>query len=400
MNQFAEQYAQSGEGYLAMTHPVYKRRYAVSTDLMLGCRIGCDFCYYRFGPTAPYFGHGVALKPLATPESYWRALRDSALVNPDDLVIVSARSDMSMPEHYRAFLAFLTEHYDPTRKPLTFLILQRGAYTRRRAQELMYHPVLFGTTITPRAADKGFNRVMDDKQVRGLAALREAGVPAERISLELGPILPDTVDAAVKIARTLEREGIVAFLTYRGASIGQYGDYRNAIQGLVDRGFLKPEDLERAYTYFDGRRERKHEYYLVKNFLAPVVEDAFRHGMADSGLRIYRHTGHLYPNEFGISVAANRNNRVREEMMRYADRTVAASQVKDILETRFGYRDAVVETLRPAVFRIRGFATEDAAHAIGAALRVAVLFTEFRNQPTIEDVQNVYFSRSWLQPVN
>ncbi|MBO9346432.1 MAG: hypothetical protein J7601_11980, partial [Chloroflexi bacterium] len=60
-------------------------------------------------------------------------------------------------------------------------------------------------------------------------ALRAAGCPPERISVELGPILPDTVDDAVAIARVLADEGLVSYLTYRGASIGQYGDYSAAI---------------------------------------------------------------------------------------------------------------------------------------------------------------------------
>ena len=386
----------SGEGYLALTHPIYKRRYAVSTDLMLGCRIGCEFCYYRFGPTAPYFHRNARLKPLASPAQYWRALRDSLVVNPGDLVIVSARSDMSMPEHYAAFRRFLEEHYDPTEKPLTFLMLQRGVYTARRWREMAAFPVIFGTTITPEAARKGFNAVVDSRQIRGLLEMRGAGTPADRISLELGPILPDTVGSAVETAVYLHDRGAIEFLTYRGASVGQYGDYRAAIDNLVSKGFLKREDLERGYTYFDGREDVQHEYYLVKNFLAPAVERAFREGVQERapGLRVYRHTGHLYPREFGISVAANRNNRVRDEMLQYADASLTVERVRETLSDAFGM-DAPVEK-QGAAFLIRAYGTEDMAHAIGARLRTAVLFSQFSNQPTVQDVHDLYFPRGWL----
>ena len=306
-----------------------------------------------------------------------------------------------MAEHYRAFRSFLEEHYRPDEKPLQFLTLQRGVYSKSRWQDMASYPVLFGTTITPLAAAKGFNRVTDNSQMRGLLALRDAGCPKNRISIELGPILPDTVDAAVAIAVELARRDIVDFITYRGASIGQYGDYRSAIQDLVSRGFLSREDLERAYTFFDGRQNQRHEYYIVKNLLAPAVETAFvdRVRAQTPGLRLYRHTGHLYPREFGVAVAANRNNRVREEMLQYARTGLDAEEVQKALERFFGYHTPAVEQVAPAVFRVHGFATEDMAMAMGARLQVALLFTAFRNQPTVADVQRLYFRRGWLPPI-
>jgi len=385
----------SGESYLSLNHPIYKRRYVASCDLVLGCRIGCDFCYYQFGPTAPHFRRGSAiLKPLATPEQFAEALIRSKLIRPGDGVIVSARSDLSMPEHKAAFRELL-RIYPQQEKPVTFLVLQRGAYSARDWEEFGPHQVFFGTTITPCAAERGFNTVRDEAQLDGLRALRAAGCPAERISIELGPILPDTVAQAVAIARCLADEGIAAYLTYRGASVGQYGDYSAAIADLKARGFF--EELV-PYTYDDGKGNTKpHEYYLLKNHLPAAVEAAFLAGASGSGLRLYRHTGHMYAREWGLKVAASRNNRVREEMLGYA-RAWTLDEFTEALRTHFGL-DCPVEAVEPGersrVFRLDRRGTEDVAHAIGAQTQTAVLFSDYSNLPTMDDL-TWYRDEGWL----
>lgn len=398
---------QSGEAILALNHPVYKRRYVVSTDAVIGCRIGCPFCYYQWGPMKDLFRPGAALRQLVDAKGYWMAIRHSRLVLPGDIVILCTRSDFSMPENRHFFMKFISTHYDPTIKPLKFLLLQRAPWSARDWKVLGgYENIIFGTTITPEAARKGFNQIRDDAQIRGLREMREAGCPPERISLELGPILPDTVKTAIQIAHTLAQEGIITFLTYRGASVGGYGDYREEWEKLRQKGFWR-EAI--PYTYFDGREDVQHEYYRLKNHIQPDTEELFRRETSGLPIRIYRHTGHLYPREWGASVAITRNNRLRPEMLPHASsRTL--QEVKEVLEREFGIT-ARVEEVREVrnpdgstvsvpsgvLFRLHRVGTEDIAHAIGARLKAGVLFTEFRNQPSPEDL-SWYFSEGWLVP--
>lgn len=383
---------QSGEAILAVRHPIYKRRYAVSTDLFAGCRIGCKFCYYRFGPLSEHFHPGATLVRLATPEQYAHALQNSMIVRPGDLVIICARSDFSMPENRDAFLTFLG-YYDFSKKPLLFLVLQRAPWRSQDWKMLKDAPVIFGTTITPLASVKQFNQVRDNQQIAGLLALRSAGCPAKRISLELGPILPDTVPAAVEIAQTLADNHIVDFLVYRGASVGGYGDFSEEHQRLREQGFW---DKAVPYTYWDGKESQPHEYYVLKNYIAPDVEEQFRTAIAGLPIRAYRHTGHLYPSELGVRVAITRNNRVREEMRRYAQRT-SYRQVQHTLDATFGIRCAMDE-VETGVYLLHRRGTEDIAHAIGVEVGAAILFDDFANQPTPEDL-TWYFREGWLTDV-
>ncbi|WP_322797962.1 hypothetical protein [Thermoflexus sp.] len=399
----------SGEAILAMIHPIYKRRYVPSTDPFVGCRIGCRFCYYRWGPMADLFQPGATLRKLVDAEGYWKALRDSRLVVPGDIVIFCARSDFSMPENRLVFMRFISTYYDPSTKPLKFLLLQRAPWSARDWKALGgYENIIFGTTITPEAAQKGFNRIWDDAQIRGLREMREAGCPPERISLELGPILPDTVEAAIEIAHALAREGIIKFLTYRGASVGGYGDYRAEWENLRQKGFWREEV---SYTYFDGKGDVPHEYYRLKNHIPRETEELFLKETSGLPIRIYRHTGHLYAREWGASVAITRNNRLRAEMLPYA-RPRTLQEVNEVLEREFGITaDVNVEEVREApsrdgstipvppgvLFRLHRPGTEDVAHAIGARMGIGVLFTEFRNQPSPADL-DWYFGEGWLVP--
>ncbi len=85
-----------GEYLLLKSSPIFKRRYAADGDVVLGCTIGCSFCYYRMiDATAPFIGTG-ALKRLATPEEFAQVVADSKLISERSLVIMGARGDASM----------------------------------------------------------------------------------------------------------------------------------------------------------------------------------------------------------------------------------------------------------------------------------------------------------------
>lgn len=375
---------------LLTSYPIFKRRYAVATDVVIGCRIGCEFCYYRWTPIAKHFGTNASLLPLCTAKDYWRVLLESKLVRPGDIVILCARSDFSMIENQKIFYEFLEKYYDPSKKELKFLILQRAPLRREYWWRVREYPVIFGTTITPRAYQKGFNSIKDDLQMRGLLELREAGCPAERISIELGPILADTVEAAVEVVQFLEENEAVKFLTYRGSSLGEYGDYSKDHEYLKKKGFwneLKP------YTYFDGKEEKPHEYYRLKNYIPAEVEKKFLEGVKDLKIRIYRHTGHLYVREFGVRVAITRNNRLREDMISYATPS-SLEEVKRKLRELFEI-ECEVEKITPILYRLNRKGTEDIAHAIGAELGVGILFTRYTNMPNYE----LYLKEKWIAPL-
>jgi DNA repair photolyase len=58
-----------GEYLLLAEAPMFKRRYTVDGDVILGCTIGCEFCYYRMiDTTAPYnpqLFYGTTITPKA-----------------------------------------------------------------------------------------------------------------------------------------------------------------------------------------------------------------------------------------------------------------------------------------------------------------------------------------------
>lgn len=118
--------------------------------------------------------------------------------------------------------------------------------------------------------------------------------------------------STIAIAEELYRLDVIEFLTCRGSSIGQYGDFSASHETLRKMGFWQ-ETV--PYTYFDGKQDRPHEYYLLKNHIPAETEACFLKGVQErTGLRVYRHTGHLYAREFGVRVAIARNNRLREDM--------------------------------------------------------------------------------------
>jgi len=67
----------NGEELLLGTSPVFKRRYTHNGDFLLGCRIGCRFCYYRWiGASRDYIGTGK-LKRLCKPEDMLEFIENS-----------------------------------------------------------------------------------------------------------------------------------------------------------------------------------------------------------------------------------------------------------------------------------------------------------------------------------
>ncbi|MCS7284875.1 MAG: hypothetical protein NZ527_04070 [Hydrogenobacter thermophilus] len=385
----------SGEAVLCLNHPVYKRRYGVSTDFYLGCRIACKFCYYRFGDTSAYFHRKAQLKKLASPEAYANIIQNSRLVRDGDLVLINARSDLSMPESKKAVLEFFEKHLP--RKRVTYLLLQRGKYSVWHWKQFKDFPVLFGTTITPLASARNFNTVHELAQIKGLIRMREAGCPPERISIELGPVFPDkeALSAALNIVRFLAQEEIISFLTFRGPSVGLYGEaWLGEIEALKKKGFYRHF---KAYTYNTGTEEKPHEYYKLKNYVPESVVQAFTEEAKKCGINIYRHTGHLYAKELGIRVAANRNNRVREDMRQYISQEtlkMTAEEFAKKLKESFDI-ECPVEKVEAGVFKLHTRGTEDIAHTVGSEFQCAVLFTDFDNQPTLEDLK-WYITEGWL----
>lgn len=105
----------NGEEFLLAESPVFKRRYAYDGDLILGCAIGCRFCYYRqISASKDYIGTG-RLKRLATPEEMVEFLKESKLFLPTDIIILGARGDASMyPHEVKRFLEIAGCDADPT----------------------------------------------------------------------------------------------------------------------------------------------------------------------------------------------------------------------------------------------------------------------------------------------
>lgn len=154
-----------GEYLLLSEAPMFKRRYAVDGDVILGCTIGCQFCYYRMiDATAPYIGTG-RLRSLATPEEFAESVAGSKLVSERSLVIMGARGDASMYPSEIPKVLDAAEKLDVKAK---FLALRRAAYDKTVREHLAsYTQLYYGTTITPRAAETG-TPVQEGLQLRGL----------------------------------------------------------------------------------------------------------------------------------------------------------------------------------------------------------------------------------------
>lgn len=377
-----------GELHLMVNCPVYKRRYAVSSDTRLGCRNDCDFCYYKMSPaTAPYFKPNAQLKVLATPEEYINVLKNSRIITERDLILFSARSDGGMIEHYRDLLEVLDIYTRDPFKNLTFLLLRRVPYTKTVFKETKDFPLIYGTTITPGVEVKAMSRVKTDPQIKGLIALREAGCPAERISLEFGPLMPDTWENGAELLAFLLKEEIVKFAVYRG---GSYGEYHKSIKKVLDtKNFAFPD--AKPPKFWTGKEMKTHEFYKFKNYIPSEIEKKFKDKVLElvPNARIYRHTGIMYIHEYRLPVAISRYNQVREDMLPYLNPISGLSRVlgREL--------NAFVEEKQPGVYLAHRKGTEDIAHAIGRKYNIALLFTDFENNPTLEDLE-MYKREEWL----
>ena len=378
-----------GELYFMVNSPVYKRRYAVSSDTRLGCRNNCDFCYYKMIPeTSPYFRPAAQLKVLATPEEYLTVLRESRLITERDLILFSARSDGGMIEHYKDLLHVLDLYVQNPFKNLTCLLLRRVPYTKQVYQETKDFPLIYGTTITPGVDEKAMSRVKTDPQIRGLKALREAGCPASRISLEFGPLMPDTWESGAELLALLFKEGLIDFAVYRG---GSYGEYQRSIKEMLDEKNFSFPNAPRP-KFWNGKEYKGHEFYRFKNYIPTEIEKRFRDKVLSlvPNAKLYRHTGVMYAREYKLPVAITRYNQVRTDMLEFLN---PISGLNKVLESEL---NAKVSEIEPGIYLAHRRGTEDIAHAVGRKYNIALLFTEFENNPTIPDL-DMYKREGWLR---
>ncbi len=355
--------------YLLLSHaPLFKRRYAVDGDVVLGCAIGCRFCYYRMiDSTAPFIGTGK-LKPLVTPEEFAEAVANSKLISERSLVIMGARGDASM---YPDGVARVLEEAEGVKAK--FLALRRAPYDEKVREHLEnFDNIYYGTTITPKARETG-TPVSEERQLEGL---RFAADYPHRVSIEVGPINARNADALRGILRALRDLGWDAAI-YRGVSAGSWGLDRSAVLGrLLRSGFLTEEHLRRAK---DGY------FYAVKNDLDAALEAAVVEAFLAEGIKPYRHTGQFYADRWGLPVAKTRGNRIRADVLEYAKADYPGKDLRGELE-RLGYADAEVEFgeelgVKTAKVKTSIPITEDVAMYLGEATGIAVIAENYLPSP-------------------
>jgi hypothetical protein len=364
----------SGEELLLAVSPVFKRRYTHDGDLVLGCRYGCEFCYYRWiRASRDYIGTG-RLKRLTTPRGMVEFLEKSKLFLPTDILILGARGDASMyPREVVQLLRLLEE--DSRFEGNTVLVLHRAPVSKTMEKALTDYPrLMFGTTITPRGYELGWTRIREEAQLAGLKGLLETGVDPDRIPVEIGPLNEKNLEEGARILRRLEEMGFKNAIV-RGVSFGTFGvDRERELRRMVDLGFLDSSLL---------KSPERHEYYVVKNYLVSEVYRALQEAVPK--MRLHRHTYTYYREVWGVPIALNRDNRVR--ISRPA--THPEDRVRAAVE-RYG--------LRPESVARRGdhyyvelpegqTATEDIAMTVGAELETAVIFNNYRRTPSLEDVE-------------
>ncbi len=358
----------------------YKKRYTWDGDPeFIGCSIGCSFCYYRWiDSTSDTIGTGKkGLRRIGRPEGAAEFLEKSKLFRPDrDIVLLCARSDGSMQvDSCTAFLRAF-QHNTPV------FFLHRGYYGARQLDG--WGPdsrAVFATTITPKPPESGqgsWTPIKPERQIEGLRFLLDHSIPHRRISVMIGPFNSNNVEAGVELIATLGDLGF-PFVTYRGCSVGNFG--------------VAPDDERlRREGFLDGGQDEKaspggHEYYRMKNWLAPSVEESLLASAEKANVRMYRFTGTLYEREFGRTVARNRNNCWRRDLGAWERIEIAqlnsflcwlGFHPASIRETEEGY---LVELPDSEV------ATEDVAMTVGAEFKTSVLFNNHRIAPTMEDLR-------------
>lgn len=359
-----------GEYLLLKYAPIFKRRYAADGDLVLGCTIGCSFCYYRMiDATAPFIGTG-ALKRLVSPEEFAEAVAGSKLISERSLVIMGARGDVSMyPEEVPKVL----ETAERLGVRAKFLALRRAPYDRAVAEHLAaFDNIFYGTTITPKAREVG-TPVPETRQLDGLRLVADHH---RRVSVEVGPINLRNIDALRGVLKALRDLGWDAAV-YRGVSAGSWGLDRSAVLSrLLKAGFLTEEQARRSQSYF----------YAVKNDLDAALEAAVVEAFRDAGIKPYRHTGQFYAERWGVPVAKTRHNRVRADVLEHAKAVEHPGRdLRSELE-RLGYADAEVELgeergVRVARVKTSVPITEDVAMYLGEVTGLAVVADNYLPSP-------------------
>lgn len=363
----------NGEHYLLLHSPIFKRRYTVDCDIIIGCTIGCKFCYYRWVEGASGFYGTGKLHQLCSPEQLAEILSESKLVRKDrDGIMLCARSDGSMQTD--AVAIFLKEFR--YRNPV--FLLHRGPFGQQLLDKFGNDQrVVFCTTITPGGYEFGWTPIRETAQIKGIEFLLSNGVPARRISVEIGPINENNIVQTVEIIKTLDDMGL-EFATYRGVSVGTFNK-PSPNRELENIGFLT------------GRNQRQnapsgHVYYRIKNYISPGTEKQVLE--AAGNIRLHRFTGTLYRDEFGLNIAYNRNNRWREELGMFPETDPDAIKsfveglgfpVTGVEKTPEGYMVHLDEK-GPAV-------TEDVAMLVGTEFNTCILFSKHKLAPDMEDIE-------------
>jgi len=380
----------NGENFLLLHTPFFKQRYSISVNFYVGCRISCEFCYYKMSKlTETLFRPNSRLRKVGDAETLLRILKEATLISPAPIT-ACASSDASMPENRKE----LEKLFKKLPSEYKVFMLHRPPWTKQEIDLFKDYPnAIFSTTITPLAYEKEWNRIKDNSQIQGLKRIRESGVPPERISVELGPITRENFEASIEIARRLYEEGIVKYVTIRGVSLGSYdeiGDLTN--EKLIRENFIERDEYEKqkkTYRYYDGKEEKPHEFYIVKNYIPKELLNEF-YEKVPKGLSVHRITPTLYKEEFGYPISLSRNNKPRKELVeRYGKVKPTPEEIKrvlNLLEKLTGMKGSAV--LTEEFLFIKGVrATEDVAHRVGREILYPIVFEDYTNLPTMEDLK-------------
>lgn len=365
----------NGEELLLAKSPVFKRRYIHDGGLMLGCKYGCQFCYYRWiNISQDYIGTG-RLKTIATPHQMIKFLKNSKLFLPQDVLILGANGDISMYPH--ATLEFLElMKQDKHFKDNLVLGLHRAPATNHILQAMKNHSqnFRFGTTITPQSYELGWTKIKDEDQLEGIKKIIGSGADPDHISVEVGPLNSENIEKGIKILHQLNQIG-VKNLMVRGIAFGSFGVDR-------DREFIKMKELG-FIDPVEFNPNEQHDYYVVKNFLTPKAYQWLQEQTPN--LIIHRHTYTFYRDIWKVPIAGNRSNKVR--FSRPAIHPI--EYVETIIKKYNLHPVKIIKNSDHYLIElpIDQTATEDLAMTIGAQLESAVLFNNYRRTTSLDDVK-------------